>query len=100
MYVLQTGKHNLTRLPSTMEHLSVSNNRFTGPLDLQHLSPSLKSLQCAFNDFSGRVMFDSLPVGLHHLTLGHNSNLRGDGSKIPVLPMGVDVSSTKISMKH
>ena len=61
-----------------MENLNIAQNFFTGPLDLQHLPPSLHAFECQINLFSGLVLFDFLPKHLRRLHLNSNTDLYGE----------------------
>ena len=59
-----------------MAKLDLSNNKFTGPVDLTSLPDSIFNLLLDSNTFSGVVSLDRLPAGMNHLGLS-DTNLSG-----------------------
>lgn len=62
----------LTKLPSTLEILSLAQNEFVGELDLKHLPPAMTTLNLNFNKFSGEVNLRHLPKSMTFVDISHN----------------------------
>ena len=68
----------LTQLPNDLEDLKLSNNHFSGSLDLTRLPPNMSNLVLNDNSFSGILDLSQLPQGLKQLRLSFNVDLSGE----------------------
>ena len=73
-----SGGVDLSCLPYEMKTLNLAFNRFTGPLNLQKTPPLLEFIYCQSNCFSDLIMFASIPKELKALTIYDNKNLKGE----------------------
>ena len=79
-----TGTINLTSLPQSLEILILKSNQFTGSIDLTMLPQTLKNLDLSHNQFDGTVNLTSLPSELVELDLSFNKfNGIVDFSSVP-----------------
>ena len=67
------GSIELTQLPSMVHDLSLNRNQFTGEVDLRSLSPKMRSLMIVHNRLHGTVNLAHLPASMQTLYLGHNT---------------------------
>jgi hypothetical protein len=71
----------LTKLPSTLEILSLSQNSLGGKLDLSRLPSCMTTLNLNFNDFEGEINLRHLPASMIFVDVSHNPKISGSRMK-------------------